>query len=586
MGRKIKSIVLLVIVLVLIYCQHSEVIYAEEEGSGKEGAILEEEGDSKEEDAPEEGEDKEEIKKYEVRYREPDGRNGYYITVPEIEVCHESMSGKTVYQLQNNGEIKTEGELTGEGETIHFTGDQLGEGSNVLILYMEDGTGERIEEYTWSHEFPVDTTAPVFDMSTEAGFDNWYQKEAWLYVAAEDGSVGSGVESISCYCGNEIINTVKDMKGEFLIDYASVNSEGVDVTVTVVDKAGHRSEQTRKMYIDNSMPRILVEGVRDYMITSQPTLVNCKVLEDNRLSQCKAEIEWENPDGKKQVSEGEWTDESGEKTLSFPLENDGIYRMKMSATDMAGYSATQEMQVILDTQDPMIRYVDELEGKYMQTFQWNYRKDAFIQDFTSYVYQMQLDGNVYVPGTKVSEEGRHLLRLEVVDAAGNKSEAEAGFVIDRTPPQVLFLDIEENGEYEEEKTFKITLQDPEDKVQEIKINGVSKTLDQRAGVYEYTVQEHKNYEVMVKAGDKAGNESMSRLMFEVVPEETIFEKAVKPVRKLFSEEEEKTKAVQEKGTDDKCSYIWAVVIAGSVIAGTIVWNVRRYRKKEKVETKE
>ena len=69
----------------------------------------------------------------------------------------------------------------------------------------------------------------------------------------------------------------------------------------------------------------------------------------------------------------------------------------------------------------------------------------FIEDFTSYTYQIRLDGSLYTVGDKISGEGRHILCVEATDSAGNKAQAKAGFVIDRTPPRILFLDVEEEG---------------------------------------------------------------------------------------------------------------------------------------------
>lgn len=561
MGRKIKSILLLIVILALIYRQHSTVSYAEDIMNGPGSEVQKESSGSEEQENG--GQETEKLQKYSLEYPEADGRNGYYITAPAVKLTHNSKRGSTVYCLKNNGVVRAEGELKEEESSVVLQEEKFEEGSNVLAVYMKDEAGEKVEEYEETVEIRLDTQKPVFEMKASEGFEAWYQKEAWIYVTADDGEKGSSIESVSCYGGNQMAGTVKGSTGEFLITHASENGKGVNITVTVVDKAGHRSEKTRKMYIDNSAPKVAMDGITDYMITSQPVSVIYKIKEDNGLKVCKAQAEWEDPDGRKQVLPAEeWTDETGVRETALTLSEDGIYFLSLSAEDLAGYTDKKEAQIIIDSRNPVIRYVDRLEGAYMKSFRWNYERDAFIQDFTSYTYQIQLDGQPYPIGEEVTAEGRHTLKVNVVDSAGNKAEAAATFVVDHTPPEIIFSDVEENGEYEEEKSFKVTLKNPTDEIQEIRINGTPQTLSREGKAYHYTVQEHKSYEVEAKACDKAGNQAISRVAFEVIPKETVVQKAVKPFQKIFMGEA----PVHKKGEkeEQESGRKWIIVVCGTV----------------------
>lgn len=575
MGRKIKNIALLVFLLVLIYYQHSPALHAENRrGNGN----TELESDIVPEFPPEP------VREYQVEISEADGRNGYYVTAPEVEICHVSKSGSTVYSLKH-GEEERKGILSQEGEKVRFFGEQFGEGLNVLTIYMEDAQGVRLEEYVRTVEFWIDRSAPVFEVSVPAGFDAWYPDEVLVSVSAYDGEDGSQIASISCCCGNQIAGTVYEASGSFLINAASLHNEGTDVTITVSDKAGNKSEHTRKVYIDNSPPFIDMKGIRDYMITAARTDVAFRIEEENMLQAFQAEIEWEDADGKKEyLPEVEWTGEGGIKEACVTCAEDGIYRMKIYAEDVAGHTAEKEAQIIIDSQDPVIRYVDQLEGQFMKKFRWDYEKDAFIQDFTTYQYQIRLDGKLYSVGEEVREEGRHNLRVEAVDSAGNKSEAAAEFVIDRTPPDIIFSNIKDGEKYEEEKTFAVVTGNPEDEIQEIRINGILKPPGLNRTSEEYTVDAYGYYEVAVKAADRAGNETVSSIAFEIVQEETVMQKVIKPLQRMLAGEKQEKK-VERKREEKKeniakkhpAGTLKAVLGCCACTAG-VLWIRRSYKK--------
>lgn len=587
MGRKMKNIFFLILLLVLIYYQHSPALHAENKKEQENIEINENkentEGDKEPEPEPEPV--PEPVREYQIEISKADGRNGYYITPPEVEICHVSKSGNTIYSLSNGETEEIKGTLSQEGGRVRLSGEQFREGVNILTIHMEDENGIRLEEYAQTIEFLVDTAAPVFEVSAPSGFDVWYQDEVWIDVSAYDGEKGSQIESISCYCGNEIIGTIYEASGSFILQTASMNNEGIDVTVTVTDKAGHRSENTRKIYIDSSAPTIDIEGIRDYMITGSQTNVTFRIAEENKLKTFQAEIEWENADGEKSyLPEAVWTGGDNTKEACFTCAEDGIYRIKVYAEDMAGHAAKKESQIIIDSENPVIRYVDRLEGQYMKKFRWDYEKDEFIQDFTTYQYQIRVDEKLYSLGEEITDEGRHSLCVEAVDSAGNKSKAEAVFVIDHTPPDIIFSEIKGEEKYEEEKTFEITVSNPEDEIQEVRINGILQESGQNSKSERYTVREHGYYEVVANAVDKAGNKAVASITFEVVPKETIMQKVVKPIRRMLTGEKKEEKAerkIEEKKNDrtkKSPAGALAAMTGCSACAGGVFWFVKRNRK--------
>ena len=80
-----RSIIRLLIIMILIYIQHSVIICAQEP-----------------------------VTMYELTITENTGKNGYYVKKPEVKIVHTDMVNLTKYQLLRNGEILEEGELTAE----------------------------------------------------------------------------------------------------------------------------------------------------------------------------------------------------------------------------------------------------------------------------------------------------------------------------------------------------------------------------------------------------------------------------------------------------------------------------------------
>ena len=107
--------------------------------------------------------------------------------------------------------------------------------------------------------------------------------------------------------------------------------------------------------------------------------------------------------------------------------------------------------------------------------------------------------------------------------------------------------MEDGKDYEEEKTFQVTLEDQEDQIDEIKINGEAQKTNKRSRIYQFTVQDLKNYEIEVKASDYAGNQAVGHMQFQVSPKKTVFQRLIKPIeKKLKADAKEKNEKKPKK----------------------------------------
>lgn len=591
MGNTMKRIMLLFFVLVLIYIQQATVvIYAEnaEKSMDAEGGNENTEkpegeditsGEGEEEDEEPE-EPKPEIKSFLTEFSKADGKEGIYVTKPEVWIRHVSERGVTRYQLVKETKILTQGILEQEGQEAMIAGESFGEGEHKLEVWMEDEEGQTVKEFALQETFLVDTQAPEIRMEVPGGFDAWHKECAILNVDASDGV--SGVRKLICYANGQCMGEAKGNKGKFEIKGTSFSGKGVEVQVTAEDRAGNQSSRVKSVYIDNKAPRAEINGVEDYMITSEPLSVVYEVQEENILSECSAFAEWQNVQGKQSVLPvPEWENIKDGKRTVQRLTEDGIYQLKVSAVDKAGYQAEQNMQVIIDKENPVIQYVDRLDGKYMKSFCWDYPEREMVLDFTTFTSEVRLDGMLYPLGKRVREEGNHVLEVNAKDAAGNQALARAEFVIDHTPPEIIFKHVEEGKEYEEKQTFKVELGDPKDTIEGVQINGEKQKIHAGSKAFQSTVQEYQDYEIKVTAVDKAGNKSEKSLMFTVVPEKTFFQKIADPVVKTLSKQEDvkKHESAERSDTEEGRTKSMATVVLAIVAASAVGTGCYRLRRK-------
>ncbi len=622
MAGKIKYLIALTVVMYMIYMQGDFVIYAGGVGqtnikgentavpgdggdAGAEGGSQENAGDVQdktesegdgggdagdgEEEKPPLPEEKP-IEKYETKIPEADGNEGYYIRKPEVAIRHVSERGATRYRLTHGDKMQEERTLKGQGEKAVIDGKAFEEGKNILHIWMEDEDGKKLEEFEMKKEFLVDTKAPEIHMSVPRGFETWYQGKTVLSVKGD--GTGSKIEKITCKLDGKVLGNTDKAQGDFLIAQASEQGKGVEVTIAAQDRAGNRSERVKTVYIDNKPPRLKLSGAKDYMIAGRDIMLTCETEEENMFQEYYAEIIWENVKGKrKSLPASAWGGDGTKRTLSQKLDKDGTYYIKAYVKDASGQAAEEEMQIIIDKTDPVIRRVETLRGKYLKKFRWDYPPNKMIWDFTTYSYEVRVDGRLYHMGETIDSEGAHKMTVKVTDAAGNKAQSSAEFIIDRTAPEIVFRNIENGGEYEEERTFKAEVKGTEDAIRQILINGEEQKLTPGNRAYEYTLDVCKDYEVTVKAADMAGNTSEKNIYFRIVPKKTFAESFADKVlfRKHKPEKSKKTLEGRQNqevngGNFSKKTFGIGLLGIAPAIGAILFWMRRKQEEQKAVKT--
>jgi len=270
-------------------------------------------------------------------------------------------------------------------------------------------------------------------------------------------------------------------------------SEGEhELRVVAEDSAGNISgEQLRLVTIDNSLPMISVSGVLSGEYYSEPVIPVINVSDAN-LSHSAITL-------------------NGESfTSGTSIEEDGEYRMVVSAEDAAGNIGTDIILFTIDTTEAQI----DIDGVSDQAaYNVPIAPVVTITDDNLVSSTILLNGNTYESGGAIVEEGGYILHISATDAAGTTVETSVEFELDFTAPMLPSVSAPTNGSsvsnssvdiigHSESNAFiSMTLQD----------STLLSTTADGAGIFSFTDVELNPGEnsFAIVAQDRAGNASGS-----------------------------------------------------------------------------
>lgn len=537
---------------------------------------------------------------YEIQYDSPDGENGYYRTKPTVKIISRDERNFTKYLLKMDGIEVGNGCLEGVDQTMEIASSNFGEGIILLEIWMEDEEGIEIAESRKQVTFMVDTMAPTISMTAPNGFDVWYDGDVPVGIEASEVGRGSGLGYVRSFINGTLIDNVDVSASENAEVYAgnvqvtesSVNGSAIFILAEIVDRAGNRANMTNTVFIDREAPQIVWGGVSDYQISGKPLSLTGSVTDENGISYQSAQVHFCDTAGKESSRDlSEWLSTPGENTRGLCLDQDGSYTITAETSDKAGHTVEQMIHVTIDQTSPIIRYVDQLSGSYLPYFEWNYESGDMVSDFTSYEYHMKMDGILYQSKQRISSEGIHMFQVDAVDAAGNKNEIQAAFVIDHTPPKILFGNVEDEMTYEEGIVLNISTEEDSDYIQKIVINGEKQKTNAASRYFQFPMQEAGVYEVNVTASDLTGNRTQQTITFEIKDEATIKSIVLEPVKKVLDkigvkqttrkDKNEIQDAEEQKELKTYQIALMLLIAIGIMVCASwqIYENLKRYNKK-------
>jgi len=280
------------------------------------------------------------------------------------------------------------------------------------------------------------------------------------------------------------------------------------IYVSAKDRAGNNAgRKTLTFTIDKTPPKLAITGVDDYQVTGKPLDVTFEVTEAYYdTNSVDIHVNREDVEGSiTPVELEQWENQGKSSALSVTFIPEGIYTAVIKAKDKAGNSAALSKTFTINTSSPVIRYVDELDGRYMKSFQLEYDINDMIVSLTVPAYQMYFDGVEYDGVTEITSEGKHVFKIDVEDEVQNKATARAEIIIDHTPPKVFFDGMDSENTIYEPIDLTVTLEDKEDMITAVRINGKVQDFDKKNMSFNTKINTMGIYSIVVDAADYAGN---------------------------------------------------------------------------------
>ena len=452
----------------------------------------------------------------------------------------------THQQLSANGNLYS-------GDSVSISFESADEGSGVYGYFCRIGNQEEsfmvgeVREITIEDEFTgtievtaidfagnksevavspliiIDKSQPIISVLSNKDLGSWSHSGVDLEVKIEEWGVSSGLESVRVYLDNEMVLIHTFSQGEkkvslretLSIDKSSLHGLGSNLRVEARDHVGNEAVMVQHLLIDTENPTVEVIGTFDYMIIGSDRAIEIELEDENLLSYYQVNIlhtSFEEEESE-MVLQGEIR--STTKKISVNLEDEGWFVIEALARDISGRETTAILNVILDKTNPIIQYVEQLDGKHIPYFQWNYQPEEMIYDALDVQYGILLNGSRYEQGTLVEREGGYVFQVNAEDEAGNRSSAVASFIIDNTPPEIHFYNVVHGESYEAEIMAGIAVTGVGERIKRIEINGERANIESNSQMVQFRFSQVDDYTLVVEADDLAGNISIEKISFSI-----------------------------------------------------------------------
>ena len=462
-----------------------------------------------------------------------------------VHVVRTDANGSKVYDadLEN-------GTWTGTDFTKNCT--FADEGDYVVTVSAEDKAGNKSDAQI--SKFRIDRTAPVItisgvnDKQTTTGTATISVDEAFSFDY-EGRSLGASDIKVSITKktdGTGASNIAELTAGSFsggnphTASYSFTEDGEYTITANAKDLAGNVAVSATKTFkIDSKAPviKMSVSDKNSKTIKSYDAVGSTDMLDPNyvdmslsveetffRTNNVKITV---NKDGK-DISASSFTNYSNSSAVSTGsqrFDEDGVYEITVTAQDELG-NKTDDYNIVftVDNTAPTIESTSKLlslmakstageDGSVLLNADdfadiLNSGYDALwnVNDTSVFDVNVKMDGVDFIDFSDM-EDGYHKITLKATDEVGHETSQEFGFTYDGTAPRIIISGVEDGETVREPFDMTIGLENEEDEITSIVING--NTIDpaqyKSNNQYKMHVEEYDSYTIEVTATDKAGN---------------------------------------------------------------------------------
>ena len=426
------------------------------------------------------------------------------------------------------------------------------EGDYTVTVLAEDKAGNRSDVKT--AKFRIDKTAPVISIS---GVGDRQTTSATATISVDEAfsfdyegrSLGASDIRVSITKktdGTGASNMAELTTGSFsggnphTATYNFTDDGEYTITVNARDLAGNVAASATKTFkIDSKAPviKMSVTDKNSKTVKSYDAVGSTDMLDPNyvdmalsveetffRTNNVKITVK---KDGKdiSSSSFANYSNSSAVSTGSQRFEEDGVYDVSITAQDELGNKAEDYNIVFtVDNTAPTVESTEKLlsfmakstaeaDGSLLLNADdfadiLNSGYDALwkVNDTSVFDVDVKMDGVDFIDFSDMSD-GYHKITLSAIDEVGHKTSQEFEFTYDGTAPRIIITGVEDGETVREPFDMTIGLENEEDEIISIVING--NTIDpaqyKSNNQYKMHVEEYDTYTIEVTATDKAGN---------------------------------------------------------------------------------
>ena len=277
------------------------------------------------------------------------------------------------------------------------------------------------------------------------------------------------------------------LNGATFTSGTTISEEGAyALSIFALDFAGNSSQQTVQFEIDTTSPEVLIAGV------TEGDIVNTEIIPDIAITDHNLADQSISLNGSPFIS-------------GTVISDEGQYELQVSASDLAGNTTAITLTFEIDLTAPTIAVSDVADGAVVNT---DVTPVISIGDLNLSTTLITLNDQTFESGTTISEEGSYTLFVSATDLAGNVTEQNIGFEIDKTVPVIVIEGVIDGDLRNTAVTPQVTIIDSNPADETVTLNG-------EPFVPGTTISEEGLYEIVVTATDLAGNNASQVVSFEI-----------------------------------------------------------------------